>query len=141
MIILTLLGLITTGAVLYWFINWFNSYTYYTCEGYQFFTFRYSVAIIFAYAMIVIGYGTYKASLLHHGDLLNGQLMIGIGGVILFLIILRNFEKVPRKMAIIGTLTQLILYVPIAVCALIILFAMAAYFSETKPVYRINGRD
>lgn len=141
MIILTLLGLLTASAVLYWFINWFNSYTYYTCDGYQFFTLKYSISIIFAYAMIVIGYGIYKAALLHHGDLLNGQLMIGIGGMILFLIIHTNFEKVPRKMAIIGTLTQLILYIPIAVCALIVLFAMAAYLSETKPVYRINGRD
>lgn len=140
MIILTLLGLLASSAALYWFINWFNSYTYAKAR-YEFFTLRYSIAIIFSYAMIFIGNGLMKSALVHHGDSLNGALMIIIGGSILLWVININFKNVSGGLALIGTIVQLMLYIPIAICALIILFAMAAFFAQTKPVFNVNSRD
>lgn len=140
MIILTLLGLLSASAALYWFIIWFNGYTY-ACERYEFFTLKYSIAIIFSYAMIFIGTGLFKAALVQHGDSLNGALMIVIGVSILLWVINTNFKNVSVGLALLGTIAQLILYIPIAICAIIIIFAMIAFFSETKPVYNINSKD
>lgn len=140
MFILSLLGLLVAGAVLYWFINWFNGYTYAKAR-YEFFTLRYSVTVIFSYAIIFIGNGLMKNAYVHHDDSLNGALMIIIGGSILLWVINTNFKNVSGGLALIGTIVQLTLYIPIAIIALIIVFAMAAFFAQTKPVFNINSRN
>ena len=76
-----------------------------------------------------------------HGDWLNGVLVILIGSGFLIRVIHYNFKNVPLKLAMQGTIAQILLYIPIAVIWVIIVAAMIAVSSETKPVYSINSRD
>lgn len=140
MFILSLIGLVVTAFLLYVFIEWFNAYTQEKAH-YKFFTMEHSAAMVISYGLIFFGNGNMQSALRDHGDALNGALVIAIGVAILIGVIVNNFKKTPKKLALIGTVLQIILYVPIAIGALIIAAAMVAYFSQTKPVYSINSRD
>ncbi|HQS67870.1 MAG TPA: hypothetical protein PLM93_11855 [Sulfuricurvum sp.] len=140
MFILTLIGLVAAGLLLYGFIEWFNGYTQEKAR-YKFFTMEHSAAMVISYGLIFFGNGNMQSALENHGDALNGALVIGIGAVILIVVIVNNFKNAPKKLAFIGTVLQIILYIPIAIGAVIIAAAMFAYFSQTKPVYNINSRD
>lgn len=140
MFILSLIGLIAAGLLLYGFIEWFNTYTQEKAH-YKFFTMEHSAAMVISYAMMFFGNANMQAALKNNGDALNGALIIAIGIIIFIAVIVNNFRNVPRKLAIIGTLLQIVLYIPIAIGALIIVAGMVAYFSQTKPVYNINSGD
>lgn len=140
MFVLSLIALIAASAALYGFIEWFNSYTHEKAR-YKFFTMEHSAAMVISYGLIFFGNGNMQSALENHGDALNGALVIGIGAVILIGVIVNNFKNTPKKLAIIGSIFQIILYIPIAIGAVIIAAVMFAYFSQTKPVYNINSRD
>lgn len=140
MFILTLIGLVAAGLLLYGFIEWFNSYTQEKAR-YKFFTMEHSTAMVISYGMMLFGNINMQSALNNNGDALNGALIIAIGIIIFIAVIIHNFRNAPRKLAIIGTLLQTVLYIPIAIGALIIAAAMVAYFSQTKPVYNINSGD
>lgn len=140
MFMLSLIGLIVTAFLLYVFIEWFNGYTQEKAR-YKFFTMEHSAAMVISYGLIFFGNSNMQEALKNHGDALNGALVIAIGVAILIGVIVNNFKKTPKKLAIIGSIFQLILYVPIAMGAVIIAAVMLAWFSETKPVYNINSRD
>jgi hypothetical protein len=82
-----------------------------------------------------------QTALDNHGDWLNGALVMLIGAAIFIGVIVNNFKHTPKKLAVIGTIAQIVLYIPIAICAVIIALAAVAFFSQTKPVYSINCRD
>lgn len=140
MFILTLIGLVVTAFLVYGFIEWFNSYTQAKAQ-HQFFTMEYSVAMVISYLLIFFGNGNMQSALKDHGDALNGALIMAIGVMILIGVIVNNFKHAPMKLAIMGTVLQLVLYIPIAIGAVIIAAAILAWLSETKPVYNINSRD
>lgn len=140
MFILSLIGLLSAGILMYGFIQWFNGYTQEKAR-YAFFTMEHSVAMVFSYAMIFFGNTNMQIELHRNGDALNGALVIAIGLAILIGVIINNFRKTSKKLAVVGTIAQLILYIPIAVGAVVIVAAMLAYFSQTKPVYNINSGD
>lgn len=140
MFILSLIGLVIAAFLLYVFIEWFNGYTY-KKSGYEFFTMGHSAAMVISYGLIFFGNSNMQSALRDHGDALNGGLVIAIGVVILIGVIVNNFKKTTKKLAFLGTVLQIILYVPIAIGAVIIAAVMLAWFSETKPVYNINSRD
>lgn len=140
MFILTLIGLLLASAALYGFIEWFNAYTQEKAR-YQFFSIGNSVAMVFAYGMLYFGNTHMQRALENNGDWLNGALVMVIGISILIGVVVNNFKNTPRKLAIQGTIAQIILYVPIAVCAVIIVIAVVAFFSQIRPVYSINSRD
>lgn len=133
MFMLTLIALLLAAAATYRFILWFNTYTR-THARYEFFTMEHSVAMVFSYAMLFFGKGWMQTG----DDWLNGAIVMGAGGLVLIGVLINNFLKTPRLFAIAGSLAQLILYIPIAIGAVIIIVAMLAWFAETKPVYVIN---
>ena len=134
MLILTLIALLLTAAAMYKFILWFNNYTR-THAHYEFFTMDHSIAMVGSYALIFFGYRWMQNS----DDWLNGAIVIGIGILILIAVVINNFANAPRLFAIAGSLAQLIFYIPIAICAVIIVGVMLAWASQTKPVYVINN--
>lgn len=140
MFILSLIGLITASLLLYGFIEWFNTYTQEKAQ-YKFFTMEQSAAMVICYGLIFFGNANMQAALKNNGDALNGALIIAIGIIIFIAVIVNNFRNTPKKLAIIGTLLQIFLYIPISIGALIIVAGMVAYFSQTKPVYNINSWD
>jgi hypothetical protein len=134
MLMLTLIGLLVAAAALYRFILWFNSYTR-THAHYEFFTMDHSLAMVFSYALIFFGHNWIQ----NGNDGLNGVIVMGIGTLILLLVMINNFIKAPKLYAIAGSLMQLILYIPIAIGAVIVVAVVLAWASETKPVYVINN--
>ncbi len=72
------------------------------------------------------------------GDLLNGQILIGIGLIIILVVIYKNFKATPILVASVLTLLQLIIALPLSVGVLLGLVMALAFFAETKPVYVIN---
>lgn len=133
MLMLTLIGYLIVAAVVYGFIHWFNNYTRIQVR-YEFFTMNHSVAMVLSYALIFFGYNWIQ----NGDDVLNGVIVIGIGILILIRVMMNNFAKTPRLYAIAGSLAQLIFYIPIAIGAVIIIFVMMTWTSQTKPVYVMN---
>lgn len=140
MLILTLIGLLIAAFAIYTFILWFNKYTYQHAQ-YEFFTMEHSVAMVFSYALMFFGNSWMQTALANNNDWLNGAIVLVVGALLLMGAIINNFKKAPRLYAIAGSLAQLIFYIPITIGAVIIVAVMVAWFSETKPVYNINGRD
>ncbi len=140
MLILTLMGLLAAAFAIYVFILWFNQYTYHHAQ-YEFFTKEHSVAMVFSYALMFFGNNWMQTALANNDDWLNGAIVLAVGVLLLLGVIINNFKQAPKLYALAGSLAQLILYIPITIGAVIIVAVMVAWFSETKPVYNINGRD
>ncbi|MDP3465966.1 MAG: hypothetical protein Q8R86_09385 [Sulfuricurvum sp.] len=140
MLILTLIGLLIAAFAIYTFILWFNKYTYHHAQ-YEFFTREHSVSMVFSYALMFFGNSWMQTALKNNDDWLNGAIVLAVGVALLLGVIVNNFKQAPRLYAIAGSLAQMVFYIPITIGAVIIVAVMVAWFSETKPVYNINGRD
>ncbi|MDP3265807.1 MAG: hypothetical protein Q8M39_03150 [Sulfuricurvum sp.] len=140
MFVLSLIGLIAAGIALYEFIKWFNRYTQAKVK-YEFFTKDHTTAMVLSYGMLFFGHQWYETATAANGDALNGTVVMIVGGIILFGVILNNFNKSPRKMAYLGTIMQLILYIPITIAAVFVVLGILAVVSQTKPTYNLNSRD
>ena len=140
MLILSLIGLLATAFAVYTFILWFNQYTRIHAQ-YEFFTTEHSAAMIFSYALMFFGNSWMQTALINHGDSMNGGIIL-TAGVLLFVgVIINNFLNAPKRYALIGSIAQIILYIPIALGAVIVVAVLAAWASGTKPVYVVNGND
>ncbi|MCL4431869.1 MAG: hypothetical protein M1300_06075 [Epsilonproteobacteria bacterium] len=140
MFILSLIGLIAAGLLLYVFIKWFNGYTQEKVR-YEFFTEEHTVAMVLSYGMMFFGNQWFQNASTANGDTLNGAVVMIIGAIILISVIVNNFNKAPQKIALIGTVAQLILYIPIAIAAAFIVLMIIAVATQTKPTYNLNSRD
>lgn len=136
MFMLSLIALLLMAAAMYRFILWFNDYTRFHAN-YIFFTMEHTMAMVASYALIYFG----NQWIHNSDDWLNGAIVMGIGIILLMGVLINNFTKTPRLFAIAGSLAQLILYIPIAIGAVIIVAVMMAWASQIKPVYSINSRD
>jgi hypothetical protein len=74
----------------------------------------------------------------NNGDALNGQLLIFIGVVIILIVMYKNFKYVPFFTALILSVLQLLISIPLAAGALFVLFIGLAALSQTKPVFVLN---
>lgn len=138
MFILSIIGIVLFASAIYWFIEWFNSYSE-RKENYRFFSAEHTMAYVSGYLMIVFGKNMIESN--WQDDPLNGGIILAIGIMIILLTVFNNFKKTGRSLAIKGSVAQLILYIPITLAAFLIIVAAIAYFSQTKPVYDISHRD
>ncbi|MFA5216281.1 hypothetical protein [Sulfuricurvum sp.] len=141
MLVLTIIGLVIAGLAVYGFMEWFNGYTQ-KKASYTFFSAEHSMALIPSYLMILFGHGWWSNNYhTPHGDWLNGAIVMGLGIIILILTLVNNFKKTPRRIAMIGSIAQLILYIPFTIVAIIAIALAIAAASEIKPVYNLNSGD
>ena len=138
MVVLTVVGLIVGLMVLYIFIEYLNNFSM-SRYSYEFFSIAHFVQVIIGYWIIYFGNNLYTKALKAGGDLLNGQLLISIGVVVVIVVIYKNFKAVPFHVAATFTFLQLVLSFPFAVGAFFILIIGAAVLAETKPVYVLNN--
>ena len=138
MIVLSLIGIVIVGFLIYGFIEWFNKYSY-KKEKYQFFTTDHTIAFVASYVIMFVGYMAMKGNWLD--DWRNGAVILAIGILVFILTIHNNFKNTTPSLAIKGTILQVIIYIPVAVAGIFILFAAFAFFAQTKPVYNINSGD
>lgn len=132
-----ILGFIAAAAI-YLFIEWFNGYTDKKVR-YRFFTQNHTIAYVAGYLLLFGGYILMKKQWL--GDPLNGLVLIPIGTYILVRTIQNNFDKTRFWYALVGSIIQVILYIPITVVAMFVIYGAIVFFSKTRPVYTINGKD
>jgi FtsH-binding integral membrane protein len=138
MLILSLIGLIAAAFAIYTFILWFNQYTRHHAQ-YEFFTKEHSVAMVFSYALMFFGHSWMHTALINHGDSMNGGIIFTAGVLLFAGVIINNFLNAPKLYALIGSIAQIILYIPIAIGAVIIVAVVLAWASGTKPVYVVNN--
>jgi hypothetical protein len=90
--------------------------------------------------LIFFGYKWYEEALKINKDVLNGEVLIVLGFIILISIIYINIKKTKIIFGLFMSFLQLVLYIPLSLIAIIIVLAVFAYFSNAKPVYRIDDK-
>lgn len=142
MLVLSIIGGILGLVFIYWMVVKINELSY-EKSGYEYFTPTSAGFVIVGYYFLFFGFAAFStASHAVNGDILNGILLMIIGGVLVGVIIVSNFINTPNEnilITIIFSSIQLIVYVGLAyVSAFILLLAFAA-LSQTKPVYVLNN--
>ena len=137
MTVLAIIGIIVAIVLLARFVEYANAYS----ER----EFNYDIFNITTFSIIAIGYvflffgkGSFASALMHQGDILNGILLMIIGGFLVMAVISINIINTNLTFGITMSIVQLILYIPLAVAALFGLALLAAFLSDTKPVYNLN---
>jgi vacuolar-type H+-ATPase subunit I/STV1 len=112
----------------------------YTIQKYRYEFFNMGNFLISAvgYGLLYFGYKWYMSALEKNQDILNGQILIGIGVILILTVIYYNIKNTSGPTGLALSLVQAPIYSVLAVFSLIVLIAAVAFFSETKPVYNIN---
>ena len=105
--------------------------------SYEFFSFGNLAVVAIAYLMLFYGDKWYLEALAKGGDILNGQMLMGIGVLIICALIYVHIKNTSIVFATVVAPFQLILYIPAAVLSVFAFIVVAAWLSETKPVYRL----
>jgi hypothetical protein len=108
--------------------------------GYTFFNVVNFSLISAGYTLGYFGYGWYSKALSQGGDILNGELLMLFGAILVGVAFYYNSQKVPIGLALGLGIVQCILYIPMSYFALLAIAIAIAWFSQTKPVFSINGR-
>jgi len=138
MTVLGIIGFIAALLAMYIFLEYVNGFTL-RGYGYEFFSIAHMIQLIIGYWIIYFGNSMYEDAMKNHGDILNGQVLMVIGVIVVLVVIYKNLMKVPLLFSVPLTALQLLITAPLALGAFlgaILLFAIAA---QTKPVYVING--
>lgn len=139
MFMLTIIALMLGALAMYAFVKWFNNYTLLKAN-HQFFNEEYSAAIVIGYSAIFWGNKWFMSDWGHNGgDWLNGAIVIGIGVLLILGVIIVNFKNAPFKYALMGTVAQAVIYIPVTIVVFFIVVAVFLYAAQTRPVYNINS--
>lgn len=136
MTVLFILGTITAVLVLLLIVSGINDFSE-KRFGYQFFNYGNLAIISIGYFMIIFGESWYSEALANNGDILNGQLLIGIGVTILISTLINHIRKTTFWFGFTVGVFQFLLYIPLSFVAAFALLIVIAWLSETKPVYRL----
>lgn len=138
MFLLKIIAAVVAAFILFALIEGFNAYTQ-RKANYRFFREESFFYYAGSYVLLYAGYSMIESH--WHGDPLNGIIVSLIGLVLLGKSIRDNFRSVPFRLALGGTLLQLLLYIPATVLAMLALALAIAGVSGIKPTYCLNGRD
>lgn len=137
MTVLTIIGVLITLILIALFIQSSNEYSM-KVYGYEIFNAGNFMVSVFGYLAIYFGNSWYSEALKEQGDLLNGQLLMGIGGLFLLAAIYFNIKNTSLVYGLMMSIVTEILYAAATPVVLLGLLVAAAFFAETKPVYNIN---
>ncbi|WP_151899636.1 hypothetical protein [Sulfurimonas hydrogeniphila] len=90
------------------------------------------------YGVSFFGYNWYVNALSQHGDILNGQILMAIGAILLLWTMYTNIDKTGLFTGAIFTVIQQVLYLVVGAAGLFILVLLFAVYAQAKPVYRID---
>ncbi len=138
MLVLKIIGILILIGVAYLFIRHINASTQ-EKFGYAFFNVVNFSLIAIGYTLGYFGYSWYSKTLHQGGDTLNGLLLMLFGLLFVGAAFYYNSKRVPLDLAIGLGIIQCILYLPMAYFAVVAIVIAIAWFSQTKPVYSING--
>jgi hypothetical protein len=137
MIVLSIIGGIVGLMILSLIIMKLNEYSN-TKYKYEIFNIgNFSIAFI-ANCALFFGNSWYQSALSTSGDLLNGQILISIGIVILLFIVYKNISNTSFEFGMPISIFQLLLYGVASVFLVFGILIALAWLGETKPVYNLN---
>jgi hypothetical protein len=136
MTVLYIIGFLAVVILLLLIMSKINDYSM-KHYSYEFFSFGNLAVVAIAYLMLFYGDKWYLEELAKGGDILNGQMLMGIGVLIICALIYVHIKSTSIIFATIVTPFRLILYIPAAVLSVFAFIVVAAWLSETKPVYRL----
>jgi len=134
--VLIILGVLAVIAILFIIVSRINDYSEKTFN-YEFFSWGNLGVTALGYLLLFYGTKWFYEALSEGGDILNGQLLIGIGVLFIIRVFYIHIKRTNFLFGIVVGTFQLILYVPLSVISIFALLATAAWLSETKPVYRL----
>jgi len=137
MIVLKIIGILIAVFLVYLLIVKVNEYTIQKYR-YEFFNMGNFLISAVGYGLLYFGYKWYMSALEKNQDILNGQILIGMGLILIFAVVYYNIKNTSRPTGLVLSLVQAPIYSVLAVFSLVMLIAVVAFFSETKPVYNIS---
>ena len=142
MIVLSIIGGILGLAFVYWMVEKINELSY-RVNKYEYFSATTAGFVVVGYYLLFFGYAVYtKAARVVDGDILNGILLMIIGGVLMGMIVISNFINTPKEnifITLFFTTIQLVVYVGLAYVSIFIILLAVAALAQTKPVYVLNN--
>lgn len=109
MVVLGIIGFILGALLIYWIVLFLNEYSENTFN-YQFFNLQNFIVACIGYAGLYFGNRWYESELAKHGDLLNGQILMGLGVLFLLWVFYINTKRTNIYFGISVTVIQLVLY-------------------------------
>jgi len=106
--------------------------------GYTFFTWDNLVYTAVGYIFIFFGREWYTEALDKNGDILNGQILIAIGLIIIIALLYTHIKNTSLYFGMIVGVVQLILYLPASVVGFFAALIVMAWLADTKPVVNLN---
>ena len=142
MVVLSIIGAILGLMLLYSIVVKINQVSYRE-NRYEYFTPTTAGSVVVGYYFLYFGYQSYEAaSRAVNGDILNGILLMVIGGVLVGAIIISNFINTPKEnkfITLLFTSIQLVIYVGVAYVSIFLILAAIGVLAQTKPVYVLNN--
>ncbi len=138
MVVLSIIGIVIALILVALFIKVSNAHSV-KVYGYEIFNAGNFIVSVLGYLAIYFGNRWYSDALKEHGDLLNGELLMGIGGLFLLAVVYLNIKNTSLLYGLVMSFVMEILYAAVTPVVLFVLFMAVAFFAETKPVYNINN--
>ena len=139
MFVLKIIVFLIALFLVYRFIVEVNEYTM-KKYSYEFFNWGNYFASAAGYGFIYFGNNWYTDALKNGGDLLNGELLVLIGFILIVSVVTYNVKMTSILIGLTLSIIQLILYIGFAIAGFFILIMAIAFFAQIRPVYSINER-
>ena len=137
MTVLTIIGVLLLVYMLFAFIAFVNRYTE-SKYDYEFFSWANYIISGVGYGSAYFGHRWYTDAVLNGGDILNGQILMGIGLVAIVIVVYINIKRTNIIFGLIFSIFQQLLYIPFTAVGAFVLIMLFAALADTKPVYKIN---
>ena len=137
MTMIYILAALAVVVFLLMFVGYINSMSE-TKFNYSFFTWGNLLYTTVSYVFIYFGKGWYLNELAIKGDILNGQIVIAIGVIMIGGLLYNHIKNTTVVFGLAVGVIQLVLYLPAAFMSLIAFFMAVAWLSDTKPVVNLN---
>ncbi|MDQ7045414.1 MAG: hypothetical protein Q9M32_05815 [Sulfurimonas sp.] len=137
MFILKIIGFILLAYFIYSEVLEVNRYTYKQYR-YEFFNTQNFVITVIGYVLLFIGDMWYADALKADADILNGQVLMALGAMLVIYVVYTNITNTTLLFGIVMSSLQLLLYIPLSVLSMFILVIVLGFAAETKPVYVVN---
>lgn len=137
MIVLSIIGIIVLSIFVYLIIIKVNSFSYKNYK-YEFFN-KYTLALFTTMLFLLFtGKSYYFEAAANNGDIWNGILLFAIGVIIFIIRLILNIKIAGFFKGIFFTIIQLIIFIPLSIIALLVLYGVMVVAARTRPVFRIN---
>ena len=137
MIVLSIIGLIVFSICIYLIIIKVNSISY---KNYKYEFFNKHTLALFTTMLVLLftGKSYYFEAATNNGDIWNGILLFAIGVIIFIIRLILNIKIAGFFKGLVYTIIQLIIFIPLSIIALLVLYGAMVVAARTRPVFRIN---